>query len=247
MPRLLVTRPEADARPLAEALSGLGVDSMIEPLLEIVALDGPPPDVDGVQALLATSANGIRAFAARSRERSLPVCAVGDGTAAEARRLGFDRVETAGGDVEALAALVIQKLKPGQGSLLHVAASAVAGDLKGRLESAGFGYRRAVLYEARTAERLSAATERALREASLDGALFFSPRTARTFVTLVERLEATDACRRLTAYCLSEAVAAAAAALPWGGTVVADRPSRAALLEAVGRRMGAAGVERKRT
>ena len=52
-----------------------------------------PLDLDGVQALIATSANGVRAFAARDPRRSLPVCAVGDATARAASDAGFADVE----------------------------------------------------------------------------------------------------------------------------------------------------------
>ena len=231
--RFLITRPEEDAAPLAVALAALGVETCLEPMLTIAPLDGPPLDLAGVQALLATSANGLRAFAHRSGERRLAVYAVGDASARKARELGFETVESAAGDVDALAELAIRRARPGGGMLLHVAGTAVAGDLKGRLEAAGLGYRREVLYEARPSERLSAATMSALEAHALDGVLFFSPRTSRAFVKLVERAEAKTWLRPVAAFCLSPAVAAAAAAAPWGGMEIAERPDQETLLSAV--------------
>src|SRR5690348_13331331 len=101
----LVTRPEADAQALAEALAARGVEPVIEPLLQIGFREGAAPDLAGAQALLFTSANGARACAAASPRRDLPVLAVGDATARAARELGYVRVESAGGDVEDLARL----------------------------------------------------------------------------------------------------------------------------------------------
>jgi len=253
----LVTRPEAVAAPVAEALRARGLRVTVEPMLTIRprpagALD-PTGDLAGVQALLFTSANGVRAFAAQTAERNLPVLTVGDATAAAARAAGFDRVESAAGDVHSLADLVRARLDPEAGSLLHVAGSVVAGDLAGLLAADGFRLRRAVLYEAIPAERLSPAAAAALAEGAFDLVLFFSPRTAETFARLVRDAagdaaasESSDAgsvesraerltagCARAEAICLSPAVAAAARRLPWRRVRIADRPDLPAMLDLV--------------
>ena len=152
---VLITRPREDAATLAETLRVAGVESTTEPLLEITYLDGPLPDLAPVQGLLITSANGIRAFARASDNRDLLIWAVGDASARMATELGFADVRSASGDVDALAKLVSEQADPAAGALLHVAGTRLAGDLAGRMEDAGFSYRRCVLYEARTSENLS--------------------------------------------------------------------------------------------
>lgn len=231
--RLMITRPREDAEPLARELAALGVDSLIEPLLVVEPTGTEAPDLHGVQGLLLTSANGVRAFAAVSGERRLPVYAVGDATAREARRVGFETVHSASGDVDALAALVIEKCLPGDGPLLHVAGSKVAGDLGGRLEQAGYAYRRACLYHAARAETLSAAGLTAIEEGRVDGVLLYSPRTADGFVNLIGKAGLEGAARRMTAFCLSEAVADRVRALAWARVAVAETPDQAALLDRV--------------
>lgn len=231
--RLLVTRPEEDAAPLAQQLRVRGIEVVIEPLLFVEFQDGPAVDLSGVGGLLVTSANGLHAFARRSEDRGLTVYAVGDASARAARALGFTDVESAAGDVEALAGLVTVRYQPARGSLLHVAGSRVAGDLKGRLEAAGIGYRRAVLYEVRAAKALSPGTTGLLESGGLDGVLFFSPRTARAFVTLMEERELDQTTKSMTAFCLSPAVAAVAAALPWDAIETAARPDQASLVAVV--------------
>lgn len=229
--RVLITRPREDAGPLAERLAGMGVDSLIEPLLEIRYLPAAGLDLDGVQALLVTSANGARALARATDRRDLPVYAVGDGSARAAGAAGFARVESAAGDVEALAALVVARLDPGAGRVVHVAGSAVAGDLAGRLAAAGFAAERAVLYEARQARALSAACVAALRAGGLDAVALFSPRTAAGFVRLAREAGVAEACAGLEALCLSEAVAERAATLAWRRVRVARRPDLDSFLD----------------
>lgn len=230
---LWMTRTAEDAAASAAAVRALGHQVMVEPLMTIERLDGPPLDLAGVQALLVTSANGVRAFAARQPERTLPLLAVGDATARAAREAGFEQVESAAGDVQALAELVRSHLNPAAGALLHIAASKRAGDLAGALDAAGFACRRAVLYRARAAEMLSAELAAMIREGRLDGALVFSPRTATSLVRLLRQEKLADAAASMDLYCLSEAVAEAAAGLPWRRIIVAALPTLASLLEAI--------------
>ena len=79
--RILITRPIEDAKPLADALNERGVEVLIEPLLEIKQFDNVVIELAEVQALLFTSANGVRAFAALTPRRDLKAFTVGDGSA----------------------------------------------------------------------------------------------------------------------------------------------------------------------
>ncbi len=109
-------------------------------------------------------------------------------------------MESASGDVEALARLVRRRLDPARGAVFHAAGTRVAGDLAGMVEDAGFTYRRAVLYEARAADGFSAATVQVLKAGTVDGVLFFSPRTAQCFVDLVRKGGLAGACERIIAF-----------------------------------------------
>ncbi len=232
---VLITRAAREADLLARTLAARGIASLIEPLMAIRMLphnaQALAPFLEGVQAVLFTSGNGARAFAAATPRRDLPVFAVGDATAAAAREAGFAAVASASGKVEDLAALVVAALKPGAGALVHAAGSVTAGDLSGLLGAAGFTLRRAVVYEAVPARELSAATRAAMRRGEIEAAVFFSPRNAATFVKLAGGLYGPVA--SMIAVALSEAVAGVLNELPWRRIVVASSPNEAALLEAL--------------
>lgn len=228
--RLLVTRPREDAAETVSALEALGHVAMVEPLLQIRSLPVDLPDLEGIQALLITSRNGLRAFVAASAERRLPVYAVGPATAEAARAAGFPEVHDADGDALALAALVRARLDPAAGALLHPSGREVAEGLVEELEPAGFTLHRVVLYAAEPAPEFSPDGRAALEQGTLDGVLFFSPRTGATFADLIERAGLRQACTGLTAYCLSPAVAQALDSLPWQAIHTAEGPNQAALL-----------------
>jgi uroporphyrinogen-III synthase len=230
--RILITRPIEDARPLADALEERGIAVLIEPLLEIRHLDDAEIDLDSVQALLFTSANGVRAFAALSPRRDLRVLTVGDGSADAARQAGFPDVESAKGDIEALAALVVDRLKAEDGTLFHAAGTVTASDLKTRLEGLGYQVRRAQLYEAKIATALSTETRANLTLGGIDAVLLFSPRTAATFADLW-RTAGSPSLGRIHALCLSAAVAREIGNLGWASVEIADRPDLPSMLALV--------------
>ena len=242
MIQALVTRPLPDAGRTAEALAARGVTALVEPMLRIGFLPAPALDLAGVQALLFTSANGVRAFAAASPRRDLAAFATGDATAREACAAGFIRVESAAGDARALARLALARCGPSAGPLLHISGEAVAGDLVGSLKEAGFAVRRETLYCARAAESFSPALAAELAAGRLRLALFFSPRTAAVFARLALGSGLGDSCRSVHACVLSEAVGRALEGIAWREVRVAGRPDHEAMMAEVDRILEAPGI-----
>jgi uroporphyrinogen-III synthase len=235
--RALITRPRAEAEGLAAVLAERGIESVIEPLIEIVHGTMTFPGLDDVQAILCTSANGVRALARATVERSVPLFVVGDATATRARAEGFRRVESAGGDVDDLAYLIRRQLKPQDGKLLHIAGSAVAGDLATALGAEGFSVERVVLYDANPAVALTPATAQAIAAGQFDFALFFSPRTAAIFSRLTEAAGIQAGLRPTVAISISAAADALLVDLPFRDRIIAEKPTQAALLASIERRV----------
>jgi uroporphyrinogen-III synthase len=233
--RALVTRPREESDALASALGVRGIEAVIEPLMQVHYFASPALDLRGMQAVLCTSANGVRALARASAERGVPLLAVGDATAARARSEGFATVESAGGDVGDLARLVADRLRPRDGPLLHIAGNVVAGDLGAALREQGFAVDRRVLYEARPAAALSSTTTEALRAGSIGFALFYSPRTAGIFAELAAIAGVAECCATIMTVSISPATDAALAGLRWLDRRVAERQNQSSLLEALDR------------
>ena len=202
-------------------------------MLEIRYLPAVEVSLLGVQAILLTSANGARALARVTQVRDVAIFAVGEATARVAAEHGFAKITSAGGDVVELADLVSSTLAPEAGRLVHVGARQRAGDLAGSLGARGFEVDRVELYEAIAASHIDDDVARQLRAHEIDAAVFFSPRTAATFVNLVQHARLENTCQTLDAVCLSKAVAKELAATVWRHVVVAARPDQPALLAAL--------------
>ena len=228
--RLLITRPHEDAALVAALLQARGFETFMEPLLTIRYGPGEPADLTGAQGVLITSANGARALARVTTRRDVALLTVGAASAHAAMDLGFKQVADGGGDVDALAALAQSRFDPQCGPLVHVAGTVIAGDLSGRLEAAGFTVHRQVLYDAQPATALSPELCKTLAAGEIDGVLLYSPRTASLLVSLLAAAGLTEAIKRMTAFCLAQAVANALAPLAGMRVLVASTPDQEALL-----------------
>lgn len=230
---LLITRPIEDADATMRALKQQGHNAVSVPLLTIAPVANLSFDLQDVQGLVITSANGIRAFAQANEQRDMAIYAVGQASAHTASALGFTHVDAAQGDVPSLARLIEQRCDKAAGALLHLSGAQRAGDIKALLEVAGFTVRRQNAYGARALDHMPQTLAGLLTPTDrpqLDGVLFFSPRTAHIFKELVTDSGFNDACGHLTAYCLSQAVADALTPLRFKGLRTAPRRDQEALL-----------------
>jgi uroporphyrinogen-III synthase len=225
--RVLITRPIEDGEEAARQLIARGHQPMVAPLLTVRFLEGPEIGLDGVQAILATSANGVRALARRSSRRDLPLFAVGPQTAREAETQGFHVVRSANGDVHALVLAASCWAEPRKGALLHVAGEGNDGRLIESLP--GFTVRQEVLYAVTPAEKMPQEAADALRQGRLDAALFYSPRSAASFRTRI--LEEQLSVEKLVAASISAATAASLTPLVFRDMRIAARPNQIALLK----------------
>ncbi len=213
MKTVWVTRTLPGAETTAERVRAAGFEPFIAPLLKVVFEQGGDIDLDGVTALAFTSANGARAFAARSARRDLPVFAVGKGTAKAARDEGFTEVTASDGDVLALAHAIPQ----GGGAVFHAGAAEPAADLVAALESRGIAAQGLVVYRTIPATLSEADLATA---AQADFLLLQSAKAARAFRDL-----GLEGPRPI---CLSPAIAALL-----GATTIASAPTEDALIAAL--------------
>src|SRR5579862_8780362 len=146
---------------------------------EIRLLDTEEPDFGDVQAILATSSNGVRAFAVCCKRRDFRVLTVGENTAAAARAAGFADVSSADGDSAALVAMVRRLLNPAAGAVLHVTGRNRGSELHRELADAGFHCRVWELYEVAARGRLPEQVLEAFRRDAIDAILVLSPESGR--------------------------------------------------------------------
>lgn len=224
--RILITRPEPDGSDLAYHLAARGHECVVAPMLSIEARPEPVLPLDNGVALVITSRNAVRAIAAWPKLRelaTLPVFCVGARTQADLEDLGFRNFAGQNLTGDDLANTILNALHSGglprQGGssvkrLIHLSGADIAGDLVGTLRdshafrAAGLQAERFVIYEAVAAKALSVDALAGLEAGQFDAALFYSPRTARIFLTCINQSGLKRCLSAVDALCLSDNVAA---------------------------------------
>lgn len=185
---VIVTRPHPDNEATARGLRERGFEVVLAPMLRFEAVelsDDLDTDYAGV---LVTSANALRAVETRldgSALRQLPLFAVGEHTASEARRLGFDKVMSAGGDAAKLRDRVKKTIKAKKNRvtrLLHLAGADLSHDLAGELAPDGFEVVTRTTYRMISLATLSRETREAFAANQVEAVLHYSQRSARAFL-----------------------------------------------------------------
>jgi uroporphyrinogen-III synthase len=218
--RIIITRPEEDAAPLAAKLSALGHVALVMPLIKIVARQKFEIPKRNYQFICLTSANGIRVLNDVSELQSIPVIAVGPQSMRAAELKKFSTISMQGGDVVGITRYIIENVNPLGGPLLYVSGSETSGDLEGRLKSADYDVDRVITYDAVPVTLTPAATQ-------ADVVLLYSPRTAKLWRQSIEELSMDVS--HMKHICLSANVAAN---LPqsWN-TRIAAHPTEDAILQ----------------
>jgi uroporphyrinogen-III synthase len=231
MVRMLVTRPAPDASDTAARLEALDIEATVCPLLTFETLPTSLPDSEGFAAVALTSANALKALADRgamSAFTGTKAFAVGERTAAAARYAGFGEVEVAGGS---LADLAERLAHAGLGGpVFYPAARDQSGDLAKSLAPYGVMVITAQIYAMNPLGSLPLEVRDALVGGEIDAALFYSRRTAETFVNLAGEGLGRSVKTRIGMLCLSEAVAEPLVDAHFVRVGLADYPSEEAMM-----------------
>lgn len=226
-----MTRPAPASEAFLAGLDLRGVDVCISPLMEIEPV-GALPDMAGYDALVFTSANGVRAYHAAGGG-PIPAYCVGDSTAQVAGDLLGSMVVSAGADADALVTLIREQAAPGA-RLLHVRGRHARGAVAARLTAANIPTDEVVLYD-QVSHPLSAEARELLSSGALAIVPLFSPRSAALFLADLPRGA------RIRAIAMSPAVDKALPSHMFDSVKVAAAPTLDAVRNAVADALNASG------
>ena len=222
---------------LKARLIALGHEALVEPLLDVELLPVAPEDLDGTQALIATSKNGLRAVARSTAfdiAREMPVYVVGPGTSGTAKALGFRVVVQGPKSAKELVQVVTGTADINGPALVHLAGEVVAYDIAGELQRLGFHVLQPVVYRTVAVKELTEGMRQRIGRGALDGVILLSPQTAAVYARLMRQHGLVQESQRLTHYCFSRAVATTLSSLGKIETAVPELPNLESLLALIG-------------
>jgi len=233
--RLLVTRAEQDAGPFADELRERGHEPVLQPLIELHALDFDAAALEDTDALIVTSGNTLRALEQAGAIGGLarfPIYCVGDATARRARHSGLQKPLAIEDTGEKLAAAIVDAAAPGT-RFVHLAGEHLAFDIVGELTRHGMPSRSLAVYAMEAAEAFKPEVADMIERGTLDGVTLLSPRTAEIYVSLCHRHRLAECAKKLAYFCISETVAHRLETLDACRVYISERPNRKALLDLV--------------
>lgn len=185
---ILLTRPEPRLSAYADELGGMFEGRIIcikSPLLEIKPLIAAP-NIDDVQALLFTSANGVRTYSKLNELKpNVPCFCVGDKTAMEARTHGYEAFSAKGGADE-LVQLAATVLDQHGGPIQYIRGMIATGEIASKLRIKGFTVDEHIIYEQRPLA-LNDDALNAFNQGDIDILPLFSPMTARLLTDEIQQ------------------------------------------------------------
>jgi len=239
---VIVTRPYPDDETTAASLSARGFDVLRAPMLRFEPVAFHEDMNARYSAVIVTSANALRGIEPHlkgHRMLELPLFAVGEHTAAAARRAGFTHVVSANGDAANLRDLVLASLKAKElkkaSTLLYLAGAEFARDLASELEESGFRVVTQTTYKMIAVTSLPREACDAFAANQVEAVLHYSQRSARAFLDAARAAGVEISALAIPQCCISAAVASVVRDAGATQVVVAATPDENALFEALER------------
>ncbi len=239
---ILVTRPHPDDETTAASLRARGFDVLRAPMLRFEPVAFHEDMNARYSAVIVTSANALRGIEPHlkgHRMLELPLFAVGEQTAAAARRAGFTHVVSANGDAANLRDLVLASLKAKElkkaSTLLYLAGAEIARDLASELEESGFRVVTQTTYRMIAVKSLPRETCDAFAANQVEAVLHYSQRSVRAFLDAARAAGVEISALAIPQCCISAAVASVVRDVGATQVVVAATPDENALFEALER------------
>ena len=239
---VLVTRPYPDDETTAASLRARGFDVLRAPMLRFEPVAVHEDMNARYSAVIVTSANALRGIEPHlkgHRMLELPLFAVGEHTAAAARRAGFTHVVSANGDAANLRDLVLASLKAKElkkaSTLLYLAGAEFARDLASELEESGFRVVTQTTYKMIAVTSLPREACDAFAANQVEAVLHYSQRSVRAFLDAARAAGVEISALAIPQCCISAAVASVVRDAGATQVVVAATPDENALFEALER------------
>src|ERR1700744_2959670 len=236
---ILVTRPHPDDESTAASLRARGFEVLLAPMLRFEPVAFNDEDLR-YGAVIVTSANALRGIEGQlkgGKLLKLPLFAVGDHTAAAARRVGFETVTSAKGHAGSLRDLVLASVKAKAlkkaSPLLYLAGADLARDLAGDLGERGFTVVTQTTYRMIPVPNLPREGADGFAANGIEAVLHYSRRSARAFLEAARSAGVEISALAVPQCCISDAVASIVRDAGATQVLTARSPDENALLDAL--------------
>lgn len=225
---LLLTRPIELSNISAVQLQRRGHQVSIAPTTEPQSLEH---DVIEAQHYIISSQNAVLFGLSKVKDKSVTIFAVGERAAEAAIRDGYMLTQHAETAPE-LIKIIEAKLKPTDGTIVHLAGAHIAYNISAALTEAGYNAITETIYEA-VEQSSPPESFDDFKDGKIDGVIFYSARAGIIFEDWCDAVGCAELLSKTQAIVISKRVADALSNR-WADILISKKPSENSLFESAG-------------
>ena len=183
---ILLTRPLEDSSEMILKFRSLGHQVSHLPLINVEPLKYEEIKFSDYKGIIFTSANAIKFLDFKNIDKKLLCFWVGSATEKRARRVGFQNVISAEGNVNNLKELILQNFDPKDGKLIYVSGEIISFDLDQQLLKQGYSIQRIVNYKTNHNKKFDENFVKELKLKIPDMVYIYSQNSASSFLSFIK-------------------------------------------------------------
>jgi len=183
---ILLTRPLEDCSEMILKFKSLGHQVSHLPLLSIDKVRYEEINFLNYRAIIFTSANAVKFLDVKTINKNILCFCVGNATEKKARRVGFQNVIAAEGNVLNLKELILQNLNQKGEKLIYVSGETISVDLDQQLLKEGYDIKRIINYRTNHNEKFDKTFVDTLKSNMPDMVYVYSQNSASSFLKFIK-------------------------------------------------------------
>ena len=212
---ILLTRPLEDNREMILKFQSLGHEVTHMPLISIEGIKYEDLNFSDFKGIIFTSSNAIKFLDTKSVDKKINCFCVGSATESKAKRVGFQKIFAADGNVNNLKELILQNFNSSDGKLLYVSGEIISNQLDQQLISEGYNIKRIINYTANPVEKFNDKFIEKLKLKMPEIVYIYSENSAISFLNLIKNYQLENLWLNSNLMCIGEKTSAVLNEIKW--------------------------------
>jgi len=212
---ILLTRPLEDSLEMISKLRFLGHQVSHLPLLEIQSVDYGIINFADYKAIVFTSANAIKFLKLGDIDKKILCFCVGAGTEKKAKKVGFQNVISAEGNVRNLKELILQNFDKKNGKMIYVSGDTISTELDRELLDEGIKINRLINYKTSHIKNFDESFVSELKVKIPDIVYIYSKNSALSFLNFIKMNKVQNIWMDTNLMCISEKTSSILNEIKW--------------------------------
>ena len=211
---ILLTRPLDDCLDLIIRFKKLGHTISHLPLLNIEKIENEIKIFD-YKGIIFTSANSIKFLDLKKIDKKVNCFCVGNATEKKARKVGFQNVFVAEGNVENLKEIILQNFNKDDGKIIYVSGEKISFQLDKQLLKEGFKVKRIINYRTVQNQEFSEKFVNEIKINVPDIVYLYSQNSADSFLNFIKNYQIENIWMNTNLMCIGEKTSSILNEIKW--------------------------------